>query len=251
MTQGEQEVASLGPVPNSPQLTVLSSMNEQLARENAALIAELAKLQCKQRSQVADQGRQRHGPSLVAGIPSDQLESLFSYPGTASAAAAAAPSSSSTAAANAAASALSDDSSAQANASSIDVTAKESDDSMLTAPEHCDTPHAALYHRAQHLETQMELIHVKAECEGLRAEAAEAAGCAETRQGITNMLRRQLNAAHTQHEKETRDLRKAAKLIERRAEELAQQLPKAAVDPSLQVGQVINNGVYAFCCPQT
>lgn len=231
-------MASPGPVPNNTQLTVLSSMNEHLARENAALIAELAKLQCKQRSQIADQGRQRPGPSLVAGLPSDQLESLLSYPGTASAAAAAA-------------SALSDESSAQANAGVTDAPAKEGDDSMLTAPERCDTPHAALYHRAQHLETQMELIRVKAECEGLRAEAAEAAGCAETKQGITNMLRRQLSAAHTQHEKEMRDLRKAAKLIERRAEELAQQLPKAAVDPSLQVSQVINKGIHAFCRPQS
>jgi len=204
-------------------------MNEHLASENAALIAELAQMQRKQRQQGEDEGRQRQGPSLVAGIPAHQLESLFSLPGTSPAAAIAVPCSSS------ASSVPPDVSEAHPEAQDADEAQKKSVAKRETPPEVWDASHSALQRRAQELETQVELTRLRAEGEILRAEAAEAVAEAQTKQGLINMLQRQLSAAHSQHDKEAKDLKRAAKLMERRTEELTQQPPKTEGDSSLQV----------------
>jgi len=204
-------------------------MNEQLASENAALIAELAKLQRKQRQQEEEEGRQRQGPSLVAGIPAHQLESLLSLPGTSSAAAVAVPCSSS------ASSVPPDVSEAHAEAPDANEAKKKSLAKRETAPEAWDASHSALQWRAQTLETQVELTRLRAKGEILRAEAVEALTEAQTKQGLINMLERQLSAAHSQHGKEVKELKRAAKLTERRTEELTQQLPMTNGDSSFQV----------------
>lgn len=214
---------------------MLSDMNEQLASENAALIAELAKLQRKQRQQEEEEGRQRQGPSLVAGIPAHQLESLLSLPGTSPAAAVAVPCSSS------ASSVPPEVSEAHADVSDADqakkksVVEKKSMAKREMPPEAWDASHSALQWRAQTLETQVELTRLRAEGEVLRAEAAEALTEAQTKQGVINMLQQQLSAAHSQHGKEVKELKRAAKLTERRTEELTQQLPKTDDDSSIQV----------------
>ena len=209
---GDQDAVLPDCGPGSTQLNVLSSMNEQLASENAALIAELAKLQRKQRIQAIEAGRQKQSPNSVAEIPTNQLESLLSLPGTAAAAAVASSSSS------------------QA--------ADEQQSKAMTPSESWNGSHAILQQRAQHLQTRVELTHLRAEGEMLKAEAAEAAAQAQTKQGVVITLQRQLNAAHTQHQKEIKELKKAAKQIERRAEELAHQLPNSSDDSPLQVSRL-------------
>ena len=209
-------------------------MNEQLASENAALIAELAKLQPKQRQQEDDEGRQRQGPSLVAGIPAHQLESLLSLPGTSPAAAVAVPCSS------LASSVPADVAEAHAEAPHADHAQKKKVEEKSVAKREMplevgDASHSALQRRAQTLETQVELTRLRAEGEVLRAEAAEALTEAQTKQGVINMLQQQLSAAHSQHDKEVKELKRAAKLTERRTEELTQQLPKTDGDSSLRV----------------
>ena len=60
-------------------------MNEQLAAENAALVAELAKLQHRQHRQTASlapRGPLFQSVETVAGIPVDELASLLAPPGT-------------------------------------------------------------------------------------------------------------------------------------------------------------------------
>lgn len=208
-------------------------MNEHLASENTALIAELAKLQRKQRQQEEEEGRQRQGPSLVAGIPAHQLESLLSLPGTSPAAAVAVPYSSASAVPL-------DVSEAHAEAPDADQAQKKSVEKKSRAkrempPEAWDASHSALQLRAQTLETQVELTRLRAEGEVLRAEAAEALTEAQAKQGVINMLQQQLSAAHSQHDKEVKELKRAAKLMGRRTEELTQQLPKAEGDSSIQV----------------
>ena len=209
-------------------------MNEQLASENAALIAELAKLQRKQRQQEDDEGRQRQGPSLVAGIPAHQLESLLSLPGTSPAAAVAVPCSS------LASSVPADVAEAHAEAPHADHAQKKKVEEKSVAKREMplevgDASHSALQRRAQTLKTQVELTRLRAEGEVLRAEAAEALTEAQTKQGVINMLQQQLSAAHSQHDKEVKELKRAAKLTERRTEELTQQLPKTDGDSSLRV----------------
>ncbi|KAL0022881.1 hypothetical protein WJX77_003338 [Trebouxia sp. C0004] len=215
-----------GPTSNSPQLQVLSDMNEQLASENAALVGELAKLQRKQRQQREDEGRQRQGPSLVAGIPAHQLESLLSLPGTSPAAAVVVPCSSSSS------SVPLDMLEAHTEAQDADKAQKKSVAQREMVPEAWDASHSVLQWRAQTLETQVELTRLRAEGVILRAEAAKALAEAQTAQGVINMLQRQLNAAHSQHDKEVKELRRAT---ERRSEELTQQLPKTNDDSSQQV----------------
>ena len=204
-------------------------MNEHLASENAALIAELAKLQRKQRQQEEEEGRQRQGPSLIAGIPAHQLESLLSLPGTSPAAAMAVPCSS------LASSAPLDVSEAHAEAQGANEAKKQSLAKRQTAPEAWNASHSALQQRAQTLKTQVKLTRLRAEGEVLRAEAAEALTEAQAKQGVINMLQQQLSAAHSQHDKEVKELKRAAKLMGRRTEELTQQLPKTDGDSSLQV----------------
>lgn len=206
-------------------------MNEHLASENAALIAELTKLQRKQKQQGEEVWRQKQGPSLVAGVPAHQLESLLSLPGTSPAAAVAVPCSSS------ASSVPLNISEAHAEAPGANEAEKTSLARRETAPD-WDASHATLQQRAQTLEAQMELTRLAAEGEILRAEADKAATAAQTKQGVIYMLQRQLSAAHSQHDKEVKDLKRAAKLMERRTEELAQQLPKANGDSALQVSCV-------------
>jgi len=209
-------------------------MNEHLASENAALIAELAKLQRRQRQQEEEEGRQRQGPSLVAGIPAHKLESLLSLPRTSPAAAVAVPCSSS------ASSGPADAPEAHAEAPDADQAQKKSVEKKSVAkreklPEAWDASQSALLQRAQTLETQVELTRLRAEGKILRAEAAEALTEAQTKQGVINMLQQQLSAAHGQHGKEVKELKRAAKLTERRTEELTQQLPMTNGDSSFQV----------------
>ena len=209
-------------------------MNEHLASENAALIAELAKLQRKERQQEEEEGRQRRCPSLVAGIPAHQLESLLSLPGTSPAAAAAVPCSS------LASSVPLDMPEAHAEAPDADQAQKKSVEKKSRVkrempPEAWDASHSALQQRAQTLKTQVKLTRLRAEGEILRAEAAEALTEAQAKQGVINMLQHQLSAAHSQHDKEVKELKRAAKLMGRRTEELTQQLPKTDGDSSLQV----------------
>ncbi|KAL0022882.1 hypothetical protein WJX77_003338 [Trebouxia sp. C0004] len=224
--QDDAAAALPGPTSNSPQLQVLSDMNEQLASENAALVGELAKLQRKQRQQREDEGRQRQGPSLVAGIPAHQLESLLSLPGTSPAAAVVVPCSSSSS------SVPLDMLEAHTEAQDADKAQKKSVAQREMVPEAWDASHSVLQWRAQTLETQVELTRLRAEGVILRAEAAKALAEAQTAQGVINMLQRQLNAAHSQHDKEVKELRRAT---ERRSEELTQQLPKTNDDSSQQV----------------
>ena len=69
---------------NSTQVSVLSRMNEQLAAENAALVAELAKLQHRQHRQtasLASSGPIFQNVETVGGIPVDELASLLAPPG--------------------------------------------------------------------------------------------------------------------------------------------------------------------------
>ena len=213
---------------------MLSDINEHLASENAALIAELAKLQRKERQQEEEEGRQRRCPSLVAGIPAHQLESLLSLPGTSPAAAAAVPCSS------LASSVPLDMPEAHAEAPDADQAQKKSVEKKSRVkrempPEAWDASHSALQQRAQTLKTQVKLTRLRAEGEILRAEAAEALTEAQAKQGVINMLQHQLSAAHSQHDKEVKELKRAAKLMGRRTEELTQQLPKTDGDSSLQV----------------
>ncbi|KAL0044312.1 hypothetical protein WJX82_011048 [Trebouxia sp. C0006] len=102
-------------------------------------------------------------------------------------------------------------------------------------PEAWDASHSALQQRAQTLKTQVKLTRLRAEGEVLRAEASEALTEAQAKQGVINMLQQQLSAAHSQHDKEVKELKRAAKLMGRRTEELTQQLPKTDGDSSLQV----------------
>jgi len=76
------DAAQPRPASNSIQLNVPSDMNEHLASKHADFIAELVKLQHRQRQQDGDEGHQKQGPSLVAGIPAHQLVCLLSLPGT-------------------------------------------------------------------------------------------------------------------------------------------------------------------------
>jgi len=225
------------PGSSSVQLNVLSSMNEHLASENAALIAELAKLQRKQRSQDAEQRRQKQIPALVAGIPTDQLESLLSIPGTLAIPTATGPSSSSAGAAGAASSSSLHESSLPLS-SAADEAQRKSDSKSLSVSDSWHASHSALHQRAQDLVAQVELTQLRAECEVLRAEAAEAATQTQTKQGVVITLQRQLNAAHAQHQKEVKELKKATKQVERRAEDLVQQLPKTVDDSSVQVSSL-------------
>ena len=75
-------------------MSVLSRMNEQLASENAALIAELAKLQRRHHRQTGTvqpglltqaSGQLPGQMETVAGIPVDELASLLAPPGIAAA----------------------------------------------------------------------------------------------------------------------------------------------------------------------
>ena len=216
MAAGDQDAVVPDFGTGSTQLNVLSSMNEHLASENAALIAELAKLQRKQRIQAIDEGRQKQSPNSVDEILTNQLVSLLSSPGTAAAAAVASSSSSQAA----------------------DEEQRKGDSKAMTPSESWNGSHAILQQRAQHLQTRVELTHLRAEGEMLKAEAAEAAAQAQTKQGVVITLQRQLNAAHTEHQKEIKELKKAAKQIERRAEELAHQLPKSSDDSPLQVSRL-------------
>ena len=225
---------------NSTQLSVLSKMNEQLATENAALIAELATLQRRQTRQAIQTGRQGEAPAFIAGVPATQLESLLSMPGTAAAAAAPAvqpPSASES---------VSPASPIRRLSSMYPEGNEEEEQQDCTAGSATEDPaskagrawadaHSNLHQRARHLETQIELTRLRAECETLRAEAAEEAAQAVTQQGVIHTLQRQLSAADKQHQKEVKELRKAAKQIERRSEQLAEQLPKPADDLSVQV----------------
>ena len=246
-------------------------MNEHLATENAALIAELANLQRKQRNEALQEGRRQQSSDLVAGVPKTQLESLLStsdqqdtadhaVPSSSSAARSAAPSSPASAAA------LTSSSSqlAAAGSSAAEAAVPASSSAgggLFTSPEadatlgrkeeeeHADSAaarssltesqqstHSDLQQRAQLLETQVELTHLKAECEMLRSATAEAAAQAETKQGVVITLQRQLADAISQHQKEVRELKKAAKQVERQADELSQQLPKKADESTTQVG---------------
>ena len=230
----------------STQLTVLSSMNEQLATENAALIAEVAKLQSQQTRQALQQGRKRSFPALIAGIPSQKLEALLAPPGSATAAAVA-----DAAAADADESCLATAPAHSASLirrlSSVYPEGQEEDEQQGwntadAAQEVASTggpawahAHSNLQQRAQHLDIQIELTQLRAQCEVLQAEAAEAAAQALTKQGAIHTLQRQLSAADGLHEKEMKELRKAAKQSERRAEQLAQQLPSKKDDSSAQV----------------
>ena len=216
----------------STQLTVLSKMNEQLASENAALIAELAKVERQQTRQAIQKGRQREFPALVAGIPAKTLESLLSLPGTAAAATADQPSS-----AGSTVRQLSSVSTKGCNEKT------EPDNNLTNVAEGLasalgtawvDT-HSSLQQRAQQLDTQIELTQLRSEIETLKAEVAEAAAQALTNQGLIHTLQRQLSAADSQHQQEIKELKRAAKQAERRSEQLAQQLSNKADDSSVQV----------------
>lgn len=228
---GAEVISPADAATGSTQLTVLSKMNEQLASENAALIAELAKVERQQTRQAIQKGRQREFPALVAGIPAKTLESLLSLPGTAAAATADQPSS--------AASTVRQLSSVSTKGCNEKT---EPDNNLTNVAEGfastlgtawVDT-HSSLQQRAQQLDAQIELTQLRSEIETLKAEVADAAAQALTKQGLIHTLQRQLSAADSQHQQEIKELKRAAKQAERRSEQLAQQ-PNKADDSSVQV----------------
>lgn len=216
----------------STQLSVLSKMHQQLASENAALITELATVQRRLTRQGIQEGRQKEVPALVAGVPAKTFESFLSPPGTAAAAAADKPSS--------AASIVCQMSSQSVGGCDEEV---EQKCGLKTAAERLANSstsawadaHSSLHQRSHQLGTQIELNQLRSEIETLKAEVAEAAARDLTKQGLVHTLQRQLRDADSQHQLEIKELKKAAKQIERRAEQLAQQLPKKADDSSMQV----------------
>ena len=212
-------------------------MNEHLAKENAALIGELAKLQRKQRNQAAEQGRQQQFPESVVGIPRDKFARLLSAPGAEAAEVAEASAAS--------LSSADGDNSSHTNRLAKTGNPGEEPNSSISSSgfaDDWDSMHSALRQRTQLLETQFELTRLRAECEMLKAATSEAAAQAETKQGLVATLQRQLADATTQHQREVRELKKAAKQVERRSEELSQQLPKKADDSTLQVKWFVPKG---------
>ncbi|KAL3142275.1 hypothetical protein ABBQ38_002618 [Trebouxia sp. C0009 RCD-2024] len=223
LLQQRQSGESISPTDapmSSTQLHVLSRMNEQLASENAALIAELAQVQRRQNRQAIQEGRQR-GPALVAGIPAKTLEGFLSLPGTAAAATA--------------------DQSFPADATTHGEEAEQDGKSANVIEGSASIPwvdtHSILHQRTQQLDAQMELTRLKSENETLKAEAAEAAAEAVNKQGLIHTLRRQLSTADSQHQEEVKQLKRAAKQLERRCEKLAQQLPDKTDDSSVQAAR--------------
>lgn len=199
-------------------------MNEQLASENAALIAELAKVQRRHSRQAVQKGRQRDTPALVAGVPAKTLEGFLSLSATAAAATAPADRSSST-------NATAQGKEAEQDGKSASVV--EGVESTSCAA--WSDAHLSLHQRAQQLDAQIELTRLKSEKETLKAEAAEAAAKALNKQDLLQALQRQLSAAASQHQQEVKQLKRAAKHLETRCEQLALQLPNQADDSSVQV----------------
>lgn len=216
----------------STQLSVLSQMNEQLASENAALISELATVQRQRTRQVFQEGRQKEVPALVAGIPAKTLESFLSPPGAAAAAAADQPSLAASTVGQTSAQSMGGCDEEAGQGCSRDNVPKDSAKPLSTA---WIDAHSDLHRRTQQLDAQIELTQLRSEVEVLKAEAAEATADAVTKEGLIHTLQRQLRDADSQHQREIKELKRAAKQVERRAEQLAQQLPKKADDSSVQV----------------
>lgn len=231
LTAGEG-VSTADAAAGSTQLSVLSQMNEQLASENAALITELATVERQRTRQVIQEGRQKEVPAFVAGIPAKMLESFLSPPRTAAAVAADQPSQAASTVGQMSAESMGGcDEEAEQGCSRDNI---PKDSAKPSSIGWIDT-HSELHQRTQQLDTQIELTQLRSEVEILKAEAAEATADAVTKEGLVHTLQRQLRDADSQHQQEIKELKRAAKQVERRAEQLAQQLPKKADDSSVQV----------------
>lgn len=222
LTAGESISPTSVPM-SSPQLQVLSRMNEQLASENAALIAELAKVQRRHARQAVQERRQRDTPALVAGVPAKTLEGFLSLSATAAATAPADQSSSTNATARG----------KEAEQDEKSASVVEGVESTSCAA--WSDAHLSLHQRAQQLDVQIELTRLKSGNETLKAEAAEAAAKALNKQDLLQTLQRRLSAAASQHQQEVKQLKRAAKQLETRCEQLALQLPSKTDDSSVQV----------------
>ena len=221
-----------GAATGSTHLSVLSQMNEQLASENATLITELATVQRRLARQAIQEGRQKEVPALVAGEHAKTLESFLSPSGTAAAAAAGNASlAASTVCQTSLQSIVGNHEQVEQNCCP-DIAADPFANSSSTA---WTDAHSRLHQRIQQLGAQMELTRLRSKLESLKAEAAEAAAREMTKQGLVHTLQRQLRDADSQHQQEIKELKKAAKQVEKRAEQLSQQLPKNVDDSSMQV----------------